>query len=290
MAKAKAKAKANAPAGKRRRKSNIILVIVFVLGLCVMLYPSFSNYWNATRSTQVIVNYTKMTSGTDSELLEQAYQDALEYNARLAESGFGSKPSESQMKEYDSLLDLDESGMMGYIEINSLGVSLPIYHGAEDSVLQIAVGHLEWSSLPVGGETSHCVLSGHRGLPSAKLFTDIDKLQPGDTFVLNILNRSFTYEVDQIDTVLPDDLENLTLTDGQDYCTLVTCTPYGVNTHRLLVRGHRIPGALDAKVVADAVTVNPLVIAGIFALPLLIVAFFLLRRRKNQEPLGRLAL
>lgn len=178
---------------------------------------------------------------------------------------------------------------MGYIEIPSIDCSLPIYHGTEESVLQTAIGHLEWTSLPVGGESTHCVLSGHRGLPSAKLFTNLDKLVEGDVFMLRILDEVLTYEVDQILIVEPQETAELQIVEGQDYCTLVTCTPYGINTHRLLVRGHRIDNMEEAKTVhvtADAVQIEPMIVAPIVAIPILLVLFIALiipRHKKREE-------
>ena len=180
--------------------------------------------------------------------------------------------SEEQQKQYDSLLNFDGTGNMGYINIPKINVELPIYHGTSDSVLQTSIGHLEETSLPVGGESTHTVLSGHRGLPSAKLFTDLDKLTEGDTFTLNILNQTLTYEVDQIRIVEPTDLSDLQIEEGQDLCTLVTCTPYGINTHRLLVRGHRIANQNgEAQVIADALQIRPIYIMPFVAVPILLI-------------------
>ena len=196
--------------------------------------------------------------------------------------------SDEQMREYESLLDLSGLGIMGYIEIPEIDCSLPVYHGTEESVLQIAVGHIEWTSLPVGGEGTHCVLSGHRGLPSAKLFTNLDKLEPGDVFLLRILDEVLTYEVDQILIVEPQDTSALQIVKGKDYCTLMTCTPYGVNTHRLLVRGHRIDNieqAQSVRVTADAVQIEPTLVAPIVAIPillLLLIALLLPKRQKHK--------
>ena len=175
---------------------------------------------------------------------------------------------------------------MGYIEIPSIKVALPIYHGTEDTVLQHAIGHLEWSGLPVGGKGSHCVLSGHRGLPSAKLFTNLDKLAEGDTFILRVLDEALTYEVDQILIVEPQDVDALRIIDGGDYCTLVTCTPYGINTHRLLVRGHRVENTEEAHTVyvtADAMQIEPLLVAPAVAIPILLVLLVMLLRPKPSK-------
>ena len=185
--------------------------------------------------------------------------------------------SDEEKEAYESQLDIDGSGVMGYIKIDKIGVRLPIYHGTQESVLQTSIGHLEGSSLPVGGESAHCMLSGHRGLPSARLFTDIDKLSVGDTWTLNILDQTLTYEVDQIRVVLPTDLKFLEMEDGKDYCTLVTCTPYGVNTHRLLVRGHRVPNVQgNARVTADALQIEPAYVAPFIGIPIILILIVML--------------
>ena len=211
------------------------------------------------------------------------------YNASLLERNNAYLLTEEQKAAYEQLLNVSGLGIMGYIEIPSIDCSLPIYHGTEESVLQIAIGHLEWTSLPVGGESTHCVLSGHRGLPSAKLFTNLDKLQEGDVFLLRVLDEVLTYEVDQILIVEPQETGALRIVEGEDYCTLVTCTPYGINTHRLLVRGHRIENAPEARLVrvtADAVQIEPLLVAPIVALPMLLLLLILLllpKRPKNDN-------
>ena len=194
--------------------------------------------------------------------------------------------SEEQKKQYEQLLNVSGDGIMGYIEIPSINCSLPIYHGTQESVLQIAVGHIEWSSLPVGGASSHCVVSGHRGLPSAKLFTNLDELSKGDTFMLRVLDEVLTYEVDQILIVEPQETGALQIEEGKDYCTLVTCTPYGINTHRLLVRGHRIDNIEEAKtirVTADAIQIEPLLVAPVVATPILLLLIILLLLPKQPR-------
>ena len=185
------------------------------------------------------------------------------------------------------MLDISDNGIMGYIEIPSIKCSLPIYHGVDEAVLQIAVGHIEWTSLPVGGESTHCVLSGHRGLPSAKLFTNLDQLVVGDIFIMRVLDETLTYEVDQIRIVEPQDVEALKIVPGEDLCTLVTCTPYGVNTHRLLVRGHRVENQTDAAMIyvtADAMQIEPVLVAPIVATPmlLLLLVWLMIRYRKKR--------
>ena len=271
----------------RKHLSTILLVFILLIGLSLLLYPTVSDYWNSFHQTRAIATYAENVAKLDNNQYDQLWEDARAYNEALC---FRSNPyylSEEQKAQYESLLDVSGLGVMGYIEIPKIDVSLPIYHGTEESVLQIAVGHLDWTSLPVGGESTHCVLSGHRGLPSAKLFTNLDKLREGDTFLLRILDEVLTYEVDQILIVEPQETGALKIEEGKDYCTLVTCTPHGINTHRLLVRGHRIDNIEEAKTVrvtADAIQIEPLLVAPIVAIPMLLILLILLllpRRRKK---------
>lgn len=266
----------------KKKKGNfitILLVLILLVGLSLLLYPSVSDYWNSLHQTRAIATYAENVAKLDNNQYDQLWEEARAYNEALR---FRSNPyflSEEQKAQYESLLDVSGLGVMGYIEIPEIDVSLPIYHGTEESVLQVAVGHLDWTSLPVGGESTHCVLSGHRGLPSAKLFTNLDKLQTGDIFMLRILDDVLTYEVDQILIVEPQETGALRIEEGKDYCTLVTCTPYGINTHRLLVRGHRIDNIEEAKTVrvtADAIQIEPLLVAPIVAIPMLLVLLILL--------------
>jgi sortase A len=215
---------------------------------------------------------------------------ARRYNEELLEKPFRWKMTEQEKAEYESILDISGTGIMGYIEIPTINVSLPIYHGTDEGVLQVAIGHLEGSSLPVGGASTHTVVSGHRGLPSAKLFTDLDKLNQGDRFVIRVLDEVYTYEVDRILIVQPDDISGLSIENGMDYCTLVTCTPYAVNTHRLLVRGHRVENDKEAKevrVTSDAMQIEPVVVAPIVAAPMLLILFIVMmvttRKNKSQK-------
>ena len=271
----------------RKHLSTIVLLFILFIGLSLLLYPSVSDYWNSLHQTRAIATYAENVAKLDNNQYDQLWEEARAYNEALC---FRSNPyylSEEQKAEYESLLDVSGLGVMGYIEIPEIDVSLPIYHGTEESVLQVAVGHLDWSSLPVGGESTHCVLSGHRGLPSARLFTNLDKLREGDTFLLRVLDEVLTYEVDQILIVEPQETAALQIEEGKDYCTLVTCTPYGVNTHRLLVRGHRVENMEQARtirVTADAVQIEPLLVAPIVAIPMLLILLVLLllprRRRK----------
>lgn len=273
----------------KNRLSNIILILILVAGLSLLIYPSFSDYWNSFTQSQVIVDYTKHIENLDAEKYDKLLQEAYAYNESLLKRRNHYLLSDEQKAEYEELLNISGIGIMGYIEIPSISVTLPVYHGTEDSVLQIAVGHLEWTSLPVGGENTHCVLSGHRGLPSAKLFTDLDKLIVGDVFVLRVLDEVFTYEVDQILIVEPHETEELLIKEGKDLCTLVTCTPYGINTHRILVRGHRTENAEEAKnirVTSEAAQIDPLIIAPVVAAPILLVLFIMLMMPKKKTNNG----
>lgn len=246
----------------------------------ILLYPTVSDYWNSLHQSRAIAGYTERVAQMDTVDYEVMWSAAEEYNRRLLEdTGNRYRMSDEEQEAYDSLLDVTETGIMGYVEIPKLKTSLPIYHGTDDAVLQIAVGHLAGSSLPVGGAGSHCVLTGHRGLPSAKLFTNLDEMEEGDTFSLHVLDQTLTYEVDQIRIVKPEELEDLAIEPDKDYCTLVTCTPYGINSHRLLVRGHRISNAeQDIPVPADAVQIDRLLAAPAVAgalLALLVLISFL---------------
>ena len=192
-----------------KKLMNALVAIIFIAGVGLLVYPSFSDWWNKQHRSEAIASYEKKV-------------------ASLTE------------KQYQQLWNGTGTGIMGYVEIPKINVSLPIYHGDDQAILQIAIGHIPGTSLPVGGKGTHSVLSGHRGLPSARLFTDIDQLKKGDIFMLQVMDNTLTYKVDQISVVLPSDMSKLQIDSNQDYCTLMTCTPYGVNTHRLLVRGHRI--------------------------------------------------
>ena len=256
----------------KKKGSTIILILIFIAGLAVMAYPTVSDYWNSFHSSRAIMSYTEAVSAISEEEYDRLYAEAEAYNRKILERGNPFAVSDEEKKEYESLLNIGGNGIMGYIEIPEIKVSLPIYHGTEESVLQVAVGHLEWSSLPVGGASTHCVMSGHRGLPSAKLFTDLDRIVEGDRFLLYILDEVLTYEVDQILIVLPEDVSALQISRDMDYCTLVTCTPYGINTHRILVRGHRVETELEntVRVTADAIQIEPLLVAPVVAIPLMI--------------------
>lgn len=276
---------------KKPRPSTVILILTFLVGLSLLLYPTVSDYWNSMHQSRAIMEYVEEVAELDDEQYEQLWADAENYNRSLVGKTDRYHLSKEEQKEYESLLSVSESGIIGYVEIPSIGCSLPIYHGIDETVLQIAVGHLAGTSLPTGGEGTHCVLSGHRGLPSARLFTDLDKLAVGDTFFLRVLDETLTYEVDQILIVEPQEVGALDIVEGEDYCTLVTCTPYGINTHRLLVRGHRVENtalAGNVRVTADAMQIDPVIVASLVAVPILILllAGLLLATRK-RDPVSK---
>ena len=254
------------------RLFTIALVGVMMVGIGLLAYPSFSDYWNSFHQSRAVMTYAEHVADMNSDEYGQILDRARDYNARLTENGINWHMTDEEKAAYNDELNFDGSSVMGYINIQKIDVILPIYHGTEESVLQTSIGHLQESSLPVGGEGSHCMLSGHRGLPSARLFTDLDKLRAGDTFTMTILNETLTYEVDHIWIVEPTDLTHLELEPGKDLCTLITCTPYGINTHRLLVRGHRIENISgNAMVVADAIQIRPVFIAPFLAIPILVL-------------------
>lgn len=259
---------------KKRSVTTILLFAALFAGLSLLLYPTVSDCWNSFHQSRAIASYSQEVASLNRADYAATWKAAQAYNESLISQSGGSALSESRKQEYEELLNVSGIGVMGQIEIPCIDVSLPIYHGTDEAVLQVAAGHLEWSSLPVGGESSHCVLSGHRGLPSAKLFTNLDRLTEGDVFLVRVLNEVLTYEVDQILIVEPENIEPLQIVEGKDYCTLVTCTPYGINTHRLLVRGHRIENgqeAFAAHITADAIAVEPLTVVPILAIPLLLL-------------------
>lgn len=262
----------------KNKLTTILSVPALFAGLSLLLYPTVSD-WNSLHASQAVADYAENVRNLEAEKYEQVLQDAKSYNQMLPYEQTTFALSEEEKEAYDALLDISGTGVMGYIEIPTVNISLPVYHGTEDAVLQIAVGHLEWSSLPVGGESTHCVLSGHRGLPSAKLFTNLDKLVAGDKFIMRVLDEVLTYEVDQILIVEPTDVSTLMIEAGKDLCALVTCTPYGINSHRLLVRGHRIENQEEAqaiRVTSDAIQIEPLIVAPAVALPMLLVLLVIL--------------
>ena len=251
-----------------------ILIAALLAGALLLLYPTISDYWNSLHQSRAIASYAEQVADLDDNTYDQIWADARAYNETLDNSTSRFVMTEEQKKIYEALLNIADNGVMGYIEIPKIKCNLPIYHGTDEAVLQIAIGHVQGSSLPAGGESTHCVLSGHRGLPSAKLFSDLDQLTEGDVFLLRVLDETLTYEVDQIRTVLPDELDDLAIEEGKEYCTLVTCTPYGINSHRLLVRGHRVENQASAstiRVTADGMQIEPLLIAPLVAAPMLLV-------------------
>lgn len=251
-----------------------ILIAAFFIGALLLLYPTISDFWNSFHQSRAIASYAEQVADLDENAYDWLWEDARTYNKTLGDRMNRFVMAEEQKKAYAALLNIADNGVMGYIEIPKVRCNLPIYHGADEAVLQVAIGHVPGSSLPVGGESTHCVLSGHRGLPSAKLFTNLDELETGDVFMLRVLDETLTYEVDQIRTVLPNELGDLAIVEGEDYCTLVTCTPYGINSHRLLVRGHRVEnhaGASTIRVTADAMQIEPLQVAPLVAAPILVV-------------------
>ncbi len=256
----------------RRNFVTLLLFLIGLIGAGLIAYPSFADWWNSFHQSRAVASYAEAVADMNREDYSHIIEAAEKYNNELAKTGVLWNLDEEHEKTYTSLLNVNETGIMGYIDIPKIKITLPVYHGVDEAVLQVAIGHLSGTSLPVGGKSSHCVVSGHRGLPSAKLFTDIDKLVEGDTWTINVLDRTLTYEVDQIRVVEPTDLSDLQIEKGKDYCTLVTCTPYGINTHRLLVRGHRIENAQgEANVVADALQLEPIYIAPFIAAPIILL-------------------
>ena len=276
----------------KENRVTLIIVAVGLLGIGLILYPSVADWWNSFHQSRAVASYAQKVANMDNSEYERILAEAEAYNNNLAINGINWKMSKEELAVYEKELDITGTGIMGYISIPKIHVELPIYHGIDDAVLQIAIGHLSETSLPVGGSTTHCVVSGHRGLPSAKLFTDIDKLVEGDTWTVNVLNKTLTYEVDQIRVVLPTDLSNLQLEQGKDQFTLVTCTPYGINTHRLLVRGHRVDNAQgEANVIADALQIEPVYMAPFVAIPFILLLLIIMmistghmkRRKKIRQ-------
>lgn len=271
---------------KKGTLTNLILVLVLIAGLSLLLYPAFSDYWNSLHQSRAISGYADSVAQLEKEDYQHILDAAVAYNQDLLTRENQFSLTSEQRSAYPELLNLAGNGIMGYIEIPDINCSLPIYHGIDEAVLQVAIGHIEWTSLPTGGESTHCVLSGHRGLPSAKLFSELDKLREGDLFMLRILDELYTYEVDRILIVEPHEVDALLIEEGKSLCTLVTCTPYGINTHRMLVRGHRVENpkeALKVRVTADAIQVEPLVIAPIVGVPMLILLLpVLLSGRKKR--------
>ena len=270
---------------RKNHVTTLLLIFILIAGLSLLLYPTFADWWNSMHQSRAIVEYDSTLAEMEPEDYSALFAAAEDYNRRLSREAYPIWFHEN-VSGYEEALNLSGTGIMGYIQIPNIEVSLPIYHGTTEGVLQVAVGHLEGTSLPVGGEGTHAVLSAHRGLPSSRLFTDLDKLEAGDLFTVNVLDRVLTYEVDQILIVEPQVVEPLYVVKGQDYCTLVTCTPYGINTHRLLVRGHRVETVEAAKAVrvtSNAIVIEPMLVAPVIAAPVLLVLLIVLMIPKRPR-------
>ena len=283
-------------AKKRKKKqnhrvSNLILVLIFLIGAAIVAYPTFSEYWNSLHQSRAIMGYAQRVAELTNEEYETIWNAALDYNQRLLDlpNRWLIDHDDALSEDYDSQLNADGTGNMGFITIPKINVNLPVYHGTSDAVLQTSIGHIVGTSLPSGSShtneedflipdyASHSVLSGHRGLPSARLFSDLDAMEVGDLFYLTILDQTLTYEVDQITVIEPEDLTQMEIIPGRDLCTLMTCTPYGINTHRLLVRGSRIENEkkkLNVRITADGLRIDPLYVAPFIAVPVLVLMVF----------------
>ena len=260
-----------------RNLVTIILVLVLLTGVGLIVYPTFSDWWNSFHQTRAIAGYAETVANMDRSEFDRMWAEAEAYNRQLLHDSNRYIFTEEEKEEYNKILDVTGNGIMGYIDIPKIDVALPIYHGINESVLQIAIGHIEGTSFPIGGQGVHAAVSGHRGLPSAKLFSDLDRLSEGDKFLIQILDRTVTYEVDQIRIVLPAEMQDLEIDPNADYCTLVTCTPYGINTHRLLVRGHRVENEEgEINITADAFQFKPYIIAPLVAAPILLILLIML--------------
>lgn len=274
----------------KKHFSTILLVSIFFIGLSVLLYPTLANYVNSKHQSRAIAEYVAALANTDPAQFDAELEEARAYNQAIRSDPARFAPDEAELEAFHHMLGANNTAI-GYIEIPAIRVDLPLYLGTEESVLQAGAGVMPGSSLPIGGESTHTVLTGHRGLPSSRLFTNLDQLAPGDTFVLFVLNEVLTYEVDQIRIVLPEELDDLAIEEGKDYCTLVTCTPYGINTHRMLVRGHRIDNieadTVSARVTADAIQVDTLLVTPVVAAPMLLVLLVLLMTRGGRKKPGK---
>ena len=269
----------------KKHLSTIFFGIIFLIGLLLVLYPTVSNFLSNREQKKVIREYSNIVNNMDKEEKEAMYNEAVDYNKKIYENGMIDYSNPDAVEGYNDILDVSGTGIMGYISIPKINVELPIYHGTSDGVLQVAVGHLEGSSLPVGGENTHCVLSGHRGLPSADLFTHLDRLNVHDIFTISVLDKTLVYEIDQIKVVAPGDTQYLQI---EDYCTLLTCTPYGINTHRLLVRGVRVADSDDKNniyVYADAYKIDTKTVTVLMAVPLtlLLLLGMVVHIRRNKK-------
>ena len=270
----------------RKHKTVIFLTLGFLAGICILLYPAFSDFWNSKTQSRAIVNYESVLDQMDPQDYSAVFENAYAYNDALYKT---KNPllNHKNVPGYYEALKVTDSGMIGYLKIDRIGVELPIYHGTSEDVLNKGVGHLEGSSLPVGGENTHSVMSAHRGLPSAKLFTDLDRLEIGDTFQIVVLDQLLTYQVDQVKVITPTELGDLQIIEGGDYCTLFTCTPYGINTHRLLVRGVRIETIQEKPVIYvsnEAFRIEPLLVTPAVAAPMLFVLLIHLLVKYREPP------
>ena len=277
---------------KKSRLTTLALVLMLVVGTAIMAYPTFSNWWNSFHQTRVIAGYSAKVEQIDQESIDAMIDAARAYNASLPLKENPFAMTDEDMERYNSLLDISGTGVMGYVQIPSIKVDIPIYHGTGNAALQTAVGHIDWTSLPVGGEGTHAAISGHRGLPRARLFTDLDQLKEGDTFTITVLNYRISYEIDQIRIVDPGDVSDLIIVPGEDYCTLVTCTPYGINTHRLLLRGHRVANedgemlvvAPEAYRIPNYLTIPAVAIPLLFLFLLGMLIYYRHRRPELEDP------
>ncbi len=271
----------------KKHLSTILTAVMLIAGLCIFLYPSVSNYINSKHQSRVVNDYNAALEKLSQADYDKFWAAAQEYNEKLAKKAANFNLTDKEMAEYEKVLDPTGTGVMGHLEIMNIGVDLPIYHGVDESVLSVGIGHLPGTSLPIGGASTHTVLSGHRGLPSAKLLSDLDQMVVGDTFLLHIMDKTIAYQVDQINIVLPEETQLLGIYDDEDYCTLITCTPYGVNSHRLLVRGKRVEYNAEARLIvsADAVRVSTLLVAPFIAGPmiLMILVIYMMKTAKQRR-------
>ena len=271
----------------RKHKTVIFLTLGFLVGICILLYPTLSDYWNSKTQSRAVTNYESVLENLDEDVYKSIFENAYAYNKALYETNYPLMDYKKVPGYYETL-SITENDMIGYLKIDRIGIELPIYHGTSDDVLNKGVGHLEGSSLPVGGENTHCVMSAHRGLPSSKLFTDLDRMEIGDTFQIVVLDQVLTYQVDFVKIIEPTDVSDLQIIEGGDYCTLFTCTPYGINTHRLLVRGVRIETIKEKPIIYvsnEAFRIEPLLVTPAVAAPMLLILLIhlLVKYRAPQE-------
>ena len=270
----------------RKHKTVIFLTLGFLVGICILLYPAFSDFWNSKTQSRAITDYESVLDNLDENEYSAIFERAHAYNKALYETNYPLMDYKNVPGYYDTLR-ITDNDMIGYLKIDRIGVELPIYHGTSDDVLNRGVGHLEGSSLPIGGENTHSIMSAHRGLPSSKLFTDLDRMEIGDTFQIIILDQILTYQVDFIKVIEPTDVSDLQIIEGGDYCTLFTCTPYGINTHRLLVRGVRIETIKEKPIIYvsnEAFRIEPLLVTPAVAAPMLLVLLIHLLVKYREPP------